>query len=271
MSDLRDPPRWLSRKTLEPELRRDLLAYGSAAPSGERRARMLAQLEDELGALDGTGSAGALFSSSQLKLALAAGALVMGSLALLALLWPPAQAHKERLVRSPVIVFPTSGSELREPDVRQVPIVSASAPSVARSASPTPEPAHTTRPPRRREQRVDKQPAQGSGLEQRAAPQASALEQRAAPQASGAFAELTLLARARRALLVQPERALALAEQHARSYPSGTFREEREVLAIESLAKLSRIMEARQRVRVFDTDFPSSTHRAHLAQLVSRE
>lgn len=256
MSDLRDPPRLLARKTLEPELRRDLVAYGSVAPSSERRARMLAQLEHELGSLDGAGSVGGLFSSSQLKLTLAAGALVIGSLALLALLWPTVQARKGQLVRSPVIVFPAS--ELREPAVRQVPIVSAGAASSVRSASPTQALSHALRPAKRRARRAAAPPVQTSALEQPAAPNA-------------ALAELTLLARARRALLVQPERALALAEQHARSHPSGTFREEREVLAIESLAKLGRMPEARQRVRVFEKEFPSSTHRAHLAQLVSRE
>lgn len=82
--------------------------------------------------------------------------------------------------------------------------------------------------------------------------------------------ELSMLAHARRALLNEPERALALTAEHARSYPHGTFEEEREVIAIESLFKLARFREARARARVFEASFPRSAHNAHLAKLIAK-
>ena len=59
--------------------------------------------------------------------------------------------------------------------------------------------------------------------------------------------ELLLLERSRAALDAEPRLALELAETHARSYPSGVFAQERELLAIEALLKLKRKAEARER------------------------
>jgi hypothetical protein len=76
--------------------------------------------------------------------------------------------------------------------------------------------------------------------------------------------ELELLARARRVLPSQPERSLALAEEHASAYPRGAFAEEREVLAIEAFDQLGRRGQAALRVRAFLRNYPASPHRARL-------
>ncbi|HEY6882307.1 MAG TPA: hypothetical protein VI299_29955, partial [Polyangiales bacterium] len=89
------------------------------------------------------------------------------------------------------------------------------------------------------------------------------------PERSDVLGELTMLARARRALLNDPMLALLLSDEHARSFPRGTFEEEREVLAIESLLKLQRLDEARSRARAFELRFPRSAQRAHLAKLIA--
>ena len=81
--------------------------------------------------------------------------------------------------------------------------------------------------------------------------------------------EGALLLRARQELSSDPSGALALTQEHARRFPSGTLVQEREVLAIEALARLGRSPEARRRFDAFRARFPQSPHVARLSALVS--
>jgi hypothetical protein len=82
-------------------------------------------------------------------------------------------------------------------------------------------------------------------------------------EASDPAAELALLRRARRALAVAPETSLALAAEHARDFPRGTFAEERELIAIEALAQTDRAAAA-ARAQSFATRYPNSLHAARI-------
>lgn len=81
--------------------------------------------------------------------------------------------------------------------------------------------------------------------------------------------ETTMLKDAHEALLHgAPDRALALAEGHARAYPRGALAQEREVIAIESLVRLGRRGEALARARSFHAAFPGSSHGERVDRLV---
>jgi len=79
-------------------------------------------------------------------------------------------------------------------------------------------------------------------------------------------AELELLTRAHDAIEASPQRALSLIDDHARLYPSGSFAQEREALAIDVLRKLGRTTEARERARAFIARFPKASNVKHLAR-----
>lgn len=80
--------------------------------------------------------------------------------------------------------------------------------------------------------------------------------------------ELALLMRARRVLLNEPARSLALADEHARDYPRGTFVEEREVLAVEALLRLGEAQQALRRGSAFLRAHPGSAHRVRILELL---
>ena len=82
----------------------------------------------------------------------------------------------------------------------------------------------------------------------------------AAPSESGAEGEVRLLERAQDALRSSPSDALALADEHARKYPRGMLAQEREVIAIEALAKLGRTKDLTARANAFKARFPGSSH-----------
>jgi hypothetical protein len=90
----------------------------------------------------------------------------------------------------------------------------------------------------------------------------------ALPKAEGARPSLVpedqLLEKARRALGSDPNRALALTREHARSYPSGVLAQEREFIAIEALKRLGRAGEADARRGTFEERYPQSAHRRNL-------
>ena len=81
--------------------------------------------------------------------------------------------------------------------------------------------------------------------------------------------EVKLVAAAARALRGNPAEALSLAEQHARTYPEGVLRQEREALAIEALATTGGGEAARARLDAFEIRYPRSSHRARLERLFS--
>jgi len=82
--------------------------------------------------------------------------------------------------------------------------------------------------------------------------------------------ELELLQRARVALRSDPRRALELATEQARAYPSGEFVQEREVIAVEALARLGRPDEARERARAVVAQFPRTPYVDRLELAVGR-
>jgi hypothetical protein len=81
--------------------------------------------------------------------------------------------------------------------------------------------------------------------------------------------EGSLLLRARQALDGDPATTLALTQEHARRFPAGTLAPEREVLAIEALARLGRTSEARARLDSFRSRYPQSPHISRLDALLS--
>jgi hypothetical protein len=69
------------------------------------------------------------------------------------------------------------------------------------------------------------------------------------------------LREARRVLARDPAKALSLVREHERSFPHGALRPEREVIAIEALARLGRTDSARARAARFVERWPSSPYR----------
>ena len=76
--------------------------------------------------------------------------------------------------------------------------------------------------------------------------------------------EGALLRRAYAATTTAPRQALALTVEHARRFPTGVLAEEREVIAIEALAKLGRDDEARSRSSAFFAAHPGSAYRLRI-------
>lgn len=70
---------------------------------------------------------------------------------------------------------------------------------------------------------------------------------------------MRLIARARRSLASSPAAALDAAEEHRRRFPGGLFAEEREALAVLSLARLGRQAEAERRGQRFLRSHPAGT------------
>ncbi len=240
----RDPPRWLESGFLSEEQASELAAYGAEAPSAASKLRMLEQL-------NATPRAAEPFSLT--KLALVGSVILAGVVGMLQL-GPPAAtqlAARERLGVVPTRVAPLAETRL----AASRPAPSAEVPASVVTSS---ERVASVRP--------HAVPPRESAAPVSEAPQVS-VEKAAQPNV---LAELTMLARARRALLNDPARALELSEDHARHYPRGTFAEEREVLAIESLLKLGRAVEARAREHAFELSFPRSAQIAHLANLIAK-
>jgi outer membrane protein assembly factor BamD (BamD/ComL family) len=77
-----------------------------------------------------------------------------------------------------------------------------------------------------------------------------------------------LLERAQDALKTRPDEALALCNEHAKSYPNGMLAQEREVIAIEALVKMGRTAEAKSRADRFRARFPGSSHMRRIDTIV---
>ncbi|HEX5660348.1 MAG TPA: hypothetical protein VFX59_24300 [Polyangiales bacterium] len=239
----RDPPRWLESDFLSEELASELAAYGAQAPAAASKARMLEQLTQ--GSAPAAQSAGLL----KLKLFVAAAVILAGAVGFLQFARPSPTSMRapEMMPRVPTRLAPLADVRFAvEPLVRAAPLVRA----------PVAPSARAPRPP------LAQRGIAAAGVRQEVA-QAPVADE------PDVLAELTMLARARRALLNDPARSLELSEEHARTYPHGTFDEEREVLAIQSLIKLGRRVEARARERAFELRFPRSAQIAHLAKLIA--
>jgi hypothetical protein len=290
MSEWRDPPRLFERDELPHEVRLSLARYATEAPEPERRGRMRARLESELGLAPATSGSnidnganagpglGALPSGLlKLKLLLAGVALLAGSLGLYGLVTRdrPEASRADSRDRHAALTGREQQAGFRAVAAALLPASEAAtgdAPLASSRAQPPPTPAlapEIASVPSPRAEPLPRRAARARAERARARPVAAASPSEAVSldDAGDAVAELTLLARARRVLLSDPARSLELAEQHARAYPNGTLGEEREVLAIESLLKLGRRADAAARARRFELRFPSSAHRAHLARI----
>jgi hypothetical protein len=76
----------------------------------------------------------------------------------------------------------------------------------------------------------------------------------------GSAVELGLVGRAQAALETDAVRALALASDHERKFPTGALVQEREVIAIDALVRLGRLPDAEARAARFRERFPASVH-----------
>lgn len=82
--------------------------------------------------------------------------------------------------------------------------------------------------------------------------------------------EIDLLGRAQESLRTRPASALALCQEHAARYQSGRYSQEREALTIEALVYLNRLSEAERHWEIFQSRYPTSSHRIHLQDLLSQ-
>ncbi|MDF2692425.1 MAG: hypothetical protein K0S65_808, partial [Labilithrix sp.] len=80
--------------------------------------------------------------------------------------------------------------------------------------------------------------------------------------------ELALVQRAQASLATDPQRALATTDEHARAYPKGEFTQERELSAVEALARMGRKEEARGRARALIQRYPRTPYAARLEMAV---
>ena len=80
------------------------------------------------------------------------------------------------------------------------------------------------------------------------------------PLATRREPEVDFLRRAQAALASSPSEALKMANNHPSVYPRGVLAQEREVIAIDALARLGRRREAALRAEAFRSAFPRSAH-----------
>jgi hypothetical protein len=224
MSYDKDPPPLADASSEAPESLRALLR---SAKSDLPSAADLARLEGKLGPmLSGGAPTAAPGMSALAKAGLAAlgGLVVAGALYLTSRPAPPAPASVPTWER------------------QEAPV----APQVAAPAV------------------VDTAPSQAEPVKPAAEPSAPAPKTETGAPRPSLVPEDQLLERARRALASDPNRALALTREHARSYPSGVLAQEREVIAIEALKRLGRGGEAEARRGTFEERYPQSAHRRNL-------
>jgi hypothetical protein len=98
----------------------------------------------------------------------------------------------------------------------------------------------------------------------------SASQAKSKPSAdTSAEAEVKLLERAQDALRTKtPAEALALCDEHARTFPRGMLVQERERIAIEALVKAGKKDEAKARAARFKARFPGSSHTRRIEALI---
>jgi len=122
------------------------------------------------------------------------------------------------------------------------------------------------------------QPVRAPVLPQVAEP-APAPEVAASPAASPArpaketpatWDEPQLIERARKALAAEPRRALSLTQEHQRRFPAGALGVERDVIALEALARTGQAAEAKRRALAFQAKYPKSIHLPRVNALLAR-
>lgn len=138
---------------------------------------------------------------------------------------------------------------LHEPVQAPAPMPRAPAPHVAKHAEP-PEQLLPTNP--------EPEPASPATPEHRA------------PAGAPTWDEPQLIERARKALATDPRRALTLTQEHQRRFPAGALGVEREVIALEALARTGQTAEARRRALAFTARYPKSIHTPQVRALLAR-
>ena len=81
--------------------------------------------------------------------------------------------------------------------------------------------------------------------------------------------ELSLLARANRALAKSPALALTVADEHTRRFPQSTMDQERELIAITALVDLGQMREAQRRANQFTRAHPSSIYQTRIEKALA--
>ena len=99
---------------------------------------------------------------------------------------------------------------------------------------------------------------------------AAAASAEPSPVVATSPSEGALLLRARQQLASDPAWSLALTEEAGRRFPEGALAPEREVLAVEALARLGRLPSARARLAAFRARYPQSPHLARLESLLTQ-
>jgi hypothetical protein len=82
--------------------------------------------------------------------------------------------------------------------------------------------------------------------------------------------EPQLIERARKALASDPRRALMLAQEHQRRFPAGAMSAERDVIALDALARSGQTAEAKRRALAFEAKYPRSIHLPRVRALLAR-
>lgn len=95
-------------------------------------------------------------------------------------------------------------------------------------------------------------------------------ERRVVRDAPASWDEPQLIERARQALGTEPRRALALTREHQRRFPAGALSVERDVIALQALARTGQTAEARRRALAFEARYPRSIHLPQVRALLSR-
>ncbi|OJY16382.1 MAG: hypothetical protein BGO98_30325 [Myxococcales bacterium 68-20] len=115
-------------------------------------------------------------------------------------------------------------------------------------------------------------PAQSPMNESPASTELAAAPEETAPPAPATprEPEVDFLRRAQAALASSPSEALKMADDHPSVYPRGILAQEREVIAIDALARLGRRREAALRAEAFRSAFPRSAHLSRLAALTEK-
>lgn len=247
MPEPRDPLR-LADGAVSSELRRELVEARAVAPSGEALARMAASLGPLLGHPASPDTAAPDPSGA------ATGASAAG-------LSPLAKAGAVLVVVGATVGFLVGRGGAPETSPRAP--LEAPAPRAAPARATTPPPAPSPPPsgersPEPEVEHVDLPPVPTDGP--RRSPTRATADTRA---------EIELLRAARTALRSDPARALALTDDHRRRFAAGVLGQEREVIAVEALARLGRSEDAKRRAATFRQTFPNSAHREKVESAAS--
>lgn len=255
-----EPERWLTADDELAELLRPALRVARGeGPSGAEHERVWEALAATLplSAANGTTEAASMRGSG--------GTLQAAQLGLRPGWWMVAFAA----ITAGALAFAAARLTVPAPNVREAPPTPASARPELRSGTGERAPevtatvestAEVSPPPAQSENVGHPHRADGAAVRVRPQPRATP-EPRLSSVPVDLAGELDLLARARRIVGSAPERALQLTAEHARRYPHGVLAQEREVVAIDALARMGHTDLASARASRFAERYPDSAHR----------